>query len=267
MVLQADYHLHTVYSFDGHESVETVCSRAFENHLDEIAITDHLDLYSNRSYESILDLHHLFRDIRTARWKYRGLLTIAMGVELGQPMVNASEYRRFIRNYPDLDFIIGSVHNILDDTDVADLDFSMYPPEKVFERYLRLLQDYAANYDYDVLGHLTYPLRYFQLAGRPFDLKPYYGRIKELLAIVIERKKGIELNVSGLRLNPPFTMPSAELLRLYYLMGGRILTFGSDAHNRKDIGCGIVEGHRMAKEAGFSSFTTFRNRLPVYRDL
>lgn len=266
MVL-ADYHLHTDYSFDGHESVDEVCARAFENHLDEISITDHLDIYSDRTYESVLDLHSLFRDIRRARWKYRGSLEIAMGVELGQPMVNPPEYKRFMRNYTDLDFIIGSVHNIVNDTDVADLDLNLYSPPDVFERYFGLLMDYAVHYDYDVLGHITYPLRYFQLAGKDFDIAPYYSRIKELFSVVIARGRGIELNVSGLRQNPPFTMPPADLLRIYYLMGGRILTFGSDAHYLRDIGHGIEEGHRIAREAGFTSYTTFWKRHPIYRDL
>ena len=44
-----------------------------------------------------------------------------------------------MRNYTDLDFIIGSVHNIVDDTDVADLDLNLYSPPDVFERYFGLL--------------------------------------------------------------------------------------------------------------------------------
>ena len=39
-----DYHIHTTYSPDGQMSMETVCERAIEAGLKEIAFTDHIDM-------------------------------------------------------------------------------------------------------------------------------------------------------------------------------------------------------------------------------
>ena len=97
-------------------------------------------------------------------------LTVKIGIELGQPMVNPKEAEKFIHNFR-LDFIIGSLHNMEKDIDVGDYDYDKEDCVKVYGHYLEWLYDLAKNYEYDVLGHVTYPLRYMAVKGKYQDIK------------------------------------------------------------------------------------------------
>ncbi|MEI3374940.1 MAG: PHP domain-containing protein [Coprococcus catus] len=47
----ADYHMHSKYSFDGSEELDTICQTAIRRGLSEIAITDHMDIYTGLPYD------------------------------------------------------------------------------------------------------------------------------------------------------------------------------------------------------------------------
>ena len=47
----ADYHMHSKYSFDGSEELDTICQTANRRGLSEIAITDHMDIYTGLPYD------------------------------------------------------------------------------------------------------------------------------------------------------------------------------------------------------------------------
>ena len=42
-----DYHMHSKYSFDGKHEIRDICDAAVKRGLSEIAITDHMDIFSN----------------------------------------------------------------------------------------------------------------------------------------------------------------------------------------------------------------------------
>lgn len=263
----ADYHLHSKFSFDGHHSIESICETGISLGFSELVLTDHMDIYSGKPYDYILDCPAWYKNLQECQEKYRDRISLKAGIELGQPMRNPAEGKRFLTDYPDLDFIIGSVHNMDGDIDVGNYDFSVQRPDDVYRKYLDYLICFAKEYDYDVIGHITYPLRYMAEAGITLNLKPFYPRIKELYEIIIGRGKGIELNVSGYRQAMKTPMPPEELLLLYHNMGGKILTIGSDAHWCQDIGSGIREGKALAKKCGFSYLTRFDHREPFRQEI
>lgn len=51
--------------------------------------------------------------------------------------------------------------------------------------------------DFDVVGHITYPLRYMANSGHRIDTKIFEEQISQLYKRIIERGKGIEINTSG----------------------------------------------------------------------
>ncbi|WP_180272711.1 histidinol-phosphatase HisJ family protein [Konateibacter massiliensis] len=261
----ADYHVHTKYSFDGTEEIEDICNKAIEIGLNEIALTDHMDIFSNREYEHILDCKPLYQEIERVKEKFAGRLIIRKGAELGQPQANPKESKRFLEENP-LDFVIGSVHNIKDDIDVYEYDFKKLDCYQVYEEYLDSLIELAANYDYDVLGHLTYPLRYmYQREGIRLDLTRYEEGFRRLFGIVTERGKGIEVNTSGLLQEMNETMPPLSVLKLYHDCGGEIVTVGTDAHKTEHLGVTIRQGQDILREVGFQYITVFENRKPIFQ--
>lgn len=263
----ADYHTHTKYSVDSEADIDKMCRQAIIRGLDELAVTDHMDIFSTHPYDYFLNCRELYPCLLEAREKYAGKLRIVIGSELGEPMNNPAAGKAFIRDYPELDFIIGSVHQMENDLDVYYYNWKKHDPASTYEHYLDWLIDYAANYDYDVIGHITYPLRYMAAAGITLNLfeKRFIDKIEYLFRIIISRDRGIELNVSGFRQEIQTTMPSPALLKFYRECGGRILTIGSDAHRPEDIGAFIRAGQEIAVECGFSELASYRLRKPDMR--
>ena len=58
-------------------------------------------------------------------------------------------------------------------------------------------------------------------------------------------------------------MPSRYFLKLYYDMGGRIITLGSDAHEPKRIADHFEEVKEILKEIGFNEIYTFEKMQPI----
>ena len=53
--------------------------------------------------------------------------------------------------------------------------------------------------------------------------------------------------------------PSLEFLKIY-CQAGIPLTFGSDAHDPKDVGCDFDKALALAREAGFGEYVLFTKR-------
>lgn len=265
----ADYHMHTKYSFDGFEEIDDICEQAVKRGMNEIALTDHMDIYSDKPYEHILDCEKLYADINRAKEKYADRLIIKAGVEFGQPQVNPKEGERFLNDYKaELDFVIGSVHNMKGDIDVGDYDFSKLDCIQVYNEYLDWLIELAKGYDFDIMGHLTYPMRYMYMKEKKkVALEPFRERFTELFKILIQNGKGIEVNTSGLFQAINETMPPLYLVRLYKECGGELITVGSDAHRLEHVSLTIKEGQEILKEAGFSYITTYEKRKPSFKKI
>lgn len=96
----ADYHMHSKYSFDGSEELDTICQTAIRRGLSEIAITDHMDIYTGLPYDEQMNFdvpggeqHHmdvsgLYAGLVQMKEKYAGQLKVRVGAELGQPQAN-----------------------------------------------------------------------------------------------------------------------------------------------------------------------------------
>lgn len=262
-----DYHMHSKYSFDGECELRDICEVAIERGLSEIAITDHMDIYSNKPYEHILDCKSLYKELREVKEEYRGRLKVLVGVEYGQPQANPKEALKFIKDYP-LDFIIGSIHNLWDDVDAYDYDYKVVDYHKVYDGYVDWLLTLAKDYEYDVLGHVSYPSRYIYMqTGVRVDLSQYREQYVDIFKKVIEDGRGIELNMSGVARGLKDTMPDMYLLKLYRELGGEIITVGSDAHALEHVGSVTKQGYEMLKEAGFKYFTVYEERKPEFRVL
>ncbi len=259
-----DDHLHTSFSFDGKAQPEAVCRAAIERGLSEITLTDHMDIFSDKPYTYILDCDRWYVTMKELAEKYGNELRVHVGIELGQPQCNPGEARAFLEKYP-LDFIIGSVHNMENDIDVFDYDFKALDYRQVYANYVRWLKELALGYDFDIMGHVTYPSRYiYAQTGVKADVMALREQFAEIFKILIESGRGIELNLSGLARGQGDTMPEGDLLRLYRECGGEIITLGSDAHVAEQVGSVAARGQELLKAAGFKYITYFEGRKPQF---
>ena len=165
-----------------------------------------------------------------------------------------------------MDFIIGSVHILQKRGDFAFMKFSSAEEcEEVYRQYLDELILLTEHGVFDVMGHIGYCLRSMQKSGFPIPLTVERGgeRLRTVLANIIDKGRGIEINCSGIR-DGLEAFPNLEVLRLYRSLGGEILTVGSDAHRPEDAGAFIPDGIELAREAGFGYITIFKDRKPEF---
>lgn len=272
-----DCHNHTHNSPDGaEESVLCRCARAAELGIGVLAVTDHCEV--NRffslahygvepngydTYDFGRDFELSMQENTAAKAKAPEGVKLLCGIELGQA---THELALAEHIYADvrLDFVIGSMHQLPGWDDFAFLDYSKVDAAALFHENLQEIARLARTDTYDVLGHITYALRYMAAAGVQLELAPYREELAEIFRIVIAKDKGIEINTSGLRQAYGDCFPNLECLKLYRELGGKILTIGSDAHTNADLGKGIARELEIAREAGFTEITYFEKHEPQF---
>lgn len=52
------------------------------------------------------------------------------------------------------------------------------------------------------------------------------------------------------------------MLKWYRELGGEIITIGSDAHRKEDIGEGVYKACNMLQDLGFTGIYVFEKRVP-----
>ena len=280
-----DCHTHSAWSPDGKDSAEAMCLRASELGLDVYTLTDHCDcnywltaeeheqetgsaiavdreMYGSRDYSAAS-----ISEVSALKERFPFLLC---GIELGQPLQNIKAAEE-TASRPELDFIIGSHHQNAGKEDFYWLKYDKMDLSEIYA----YLTDYFSEMlamcrwgRFDVLGHLTYPLRYIVGDyGIDIDMSRFEDIIKEIFCTLAQNGRGIEINTSGLRQKYGRTFPDEHYLKLWRECGGEILTVGSDAHNTADLGAGIREGMELARECGFRYIAYFRERKPQFVSL
>jgi len=270
-----DCHTHSKNSPDAIDSVDAMCEQAIKLGLSAYAITDHVECCLDRwkfehDDEKIKPLY--FKDIfegsmseiSTAKEKYKGKLNLLCGLELGEPYQDL-ENADFYINDKRLDFVIASIHQIRKHEDFYFLDYNNYDIQKLMTQYFEEIFEMCQWGKFDVVGHLTYTLRYMEgEQGHMVDMKPYQEIIRECFKVLAHKGKGIEINTSGLRQKFGDSFPSLEYVKMFKECGGEILTVGSDSHCVADLGKGISQAYEIAKNAGFRYVTYFKDRKPNF---
>ena len=275
-----DCHTHTQYSVDSEADIELMIKRACELNLAAYAITDHCECnrwYSENYYKNATtykyfdfgrDFENSVSAVTLLKEKYANKLNLICGIEMGQATQELNVAEKIVADKR-LDFIIGSVHQIPDTEDFAFLDYNSMNWRNMYElmyTYMLEINKLCKWGKFDVLGHLTYFLRYFQNHWNiKFDISAFDEIIEESFRELTLKGKGIEINTSGLRNSKcKETFPSLKYIKMFHMLGGEIISIGSDAHTVEDLGSGIYEGVELAKEAGFRYITYFKERKPNF---
>mgnify|MGYP000870376169 CR=1 FL=1 len=268
-----DCHTHTTNSPDGSSSVDEMINTAIEKNFAAYAITDHcevnrwfsIDYYGDTpngydTYDFGADFEKSMSANTAAKQKYDGKLNLLCGIELGQATHDFGIADAVVRDKR-LDFVIGSMHQLPDNDDFAFIDYSKYSVPELVDKYYQEVYKLCKWGKFDVLGHLTYTLRYIEGNNEiKVDMSPYEEIIRESFKLLIENGKGIEINTSGLRQKYGKAFPDLYWVKIFREMGGEVISLGSDAHCAEDLGKGIEEGAKIALEAGFDYICYFKNR-------
>lgn len=261
-----DSHMHTGFSFDGHDSADSLCQAAIAKGLSGIAITDHYDVDGMvEDYYRQYDAAAAQAAILEVKEKYRGKLRVSYGIELGQPYTYPEAARKLLDEHP-FDFVLGSLHNLWHLPDFSLMKYENMSDnyraqlwERALDEYQLLLDSDSHGCPFHSLAHINYPQRYFRLAGVDIPMHKYFDRVAHIYRQIIDRGIALEVNTSGLRKGLGITLPGDDLLRLYRDCGGELITIGSDAHFIQDVGADVPEVYAMLAGMGFRYAAFYEN--------
>lgn len=261
-----DLHVHTIHSADGRQTVEEACEAAIRRGLRGIAVCDHADMWFSEKLNTPAEIRACMEDVRRARRIYGDRLEILQGVEMAEYLDDPEGADRIL-SQEGFDVILGSVHSLrfedIDDS-YSRVDFSEMPEDQIrrfMKKYFFLMSEMIEKTDFDVLTHLTCPLRYVNgKYKRGIDPCCFEKEILTVFRQIIEKDIPLELNTSGIHSFYGRYMPDPSLLRAYADMGGRLITVASDAHAPQYIGNAFPEARALLRDLGFNAYCVFRQR-------
>lgn len=262
-----DMHTHSEYSHDSVCPVEEMCLAQLHRGTDIFAVTDHCDVFAFERYDIFEPIQKAWETVQRLKEAYRGRIQILSGVEIGEGFW-FPELLKKVETLCPYDVIIGSVHCVRFGEltkAYSRIDFTEFSPEAVsayLDAYFEDILSMIDMTDFDVLAHLTCPLRYITgKFGIAVDLTRFQERIHRILEKIIARGIALEVNTSAYGVMGEF-MPGEDIVRQYYDMGGRLVTVGSDAHVAANAANYIPEAVEMLKSIGFRQIYYYQGRQP-----
>ena len=277
-MIQADMHMHTWFSTDSEACPRDMADEAVRKGLKTICFTDHFDKDDLEwGEEGIFDVDAYFVEMQKLQEEYAGKMNIRIGIELGLRTYLKDYYEELTKKYP-FDFVIGSVHNVPYKKDAeGNILYTDPAAEKLFtdrtdkEAYRLMMETTLENVRtsdcFQTLGHLDYVVRYGKSREKEYSYTDYADIIDEILKLLIEKEKGLEVNSAGLKYGLPFAHPHPDVLKRYRELGGEIITIGADAHKPEHIAYDFAKAEEILKSCGFKYYTEFFEQKPVFKQL
>ena len=262
-VLPLDGHVHSEWSWDAvGGDMEATCARAVELGLPAVAFTEHVDhtrwLVAEGDLDprargerapgtfvaGPLDVEGYLAAVERCRDRFPGL-TVLSGVELGEPHWHADAVGRVLAR-GGFERVLGSLHSLPVDDAAAE------PPELFRRRdavavYRDYLLEVAAMVQsaavFEVLAHVDYPVRLWPASAGPFEVAVVEEELRHALHALAASDRVLEVNTKGPVLG--------EVVRWWREEGGRVVTFGSDAHEPSVLARGLGEAVDMVESFGF----------------
>lgn len=262
-----DCHMHSSFSGDSDAPMEVMTERARSLGLAGITFTEHLDPDYPPIPEDVdfsLDLETYQKKFSELKARYAGHLQLRFGIELGLQPHLAQQFHALLEAVP-FDFCIGSSHVIHGQDPYYPEFFEGRDTKTCYREYFSsILENLAVFSGMDVYGHLDYIVRYGPEKNRDFLYPDYQDLVDEILKQLTEKGIGLELNTSGFSYGLGAPNPCRDILLRYRELGGEILTIGSDAHRPDRIADSFSQAAEILTACGFSYFTVFQKRKPVF---
>ena len=282
MMRYIDCHTHTQFSVDSEADIRAMIERAIALDLAAYAITDHCECstwYPKEHYTETecfdhfhyaADFERSLQAVTALKEEYGQKINLICGTELGQATHDMEAAEKAVSDER-LDFTIGSLHQLRGEKDFYYIDYQKMTEDEILSRlnrYFQEIYELCKWGKFDVLGHLTYSMRYMK---RRFGIESDISRFDEIIAEsfreLIAKDKGIEINTSGLRQGFGDCFPSLKYVKLFRDLGGRLVTVGSDAHNVEDLGKNIADGFAIARAAGFDRVCYFKKHKAYFVEI
>lgn len=268
----ADMHTHSENSHDSSCKIEDMCLSQLEGGTRIMAVTDHFDTYSYNDYDIHTPIVRAHETVCELNEKYKGKIELLRGIEISEGFWYPSELQKIMK-LCDFDVIIGSVHLVRYKnlrSSYSTIDFATLSDGVIAEYLDTYFDDVITLFettDFDILAHLTCPLRYIVgKYGRRVDLSRYKDKIDKILRLTVERKKALEVNTSSFAALGDF-MPGRDIIKRYLELGGELITLGSDAHIAENASAFFGEALGELRRMGVKRLCCYRRRTPAFYEI
>ena len=262
MKFLSNLHTHTLYC-DGNNSAEEYIKRAIELGFISIGFSGHSYISGTlgedwgMSEEGTLEY---IKELKGLREKYKGDIEVYIGLETDY----YSGYKKDIKAKLSLDYTLGSVHLIKNDTtgEYYSIDSSPEITEegiKAFggvrnyiKKYYETLLKMIEEQEPDIIGHIDL-VKKFNSDNRYFDETEewYISLIDEALDKIKSSNSIIEVNTGAMSRGwTNFPYPSKFILKLI-LEKNIPITLNSDVHSVENLDYYFDESMEVIKETGF----------------
>lgn len=262
-------HTHTNNSHDATAKIEDLCKEALKSALTGFAITDHCDISYLSEPWVMQGIYGSVKDALWAKKNYSDKLFIGMGIEIGETIFNIKAANKIIQTNS-WDVVLSSVHlvsNMPWNIPFSQIDFSKADKvmiDKFLTQYFTDMINMLEYTDFDILTHLTVPLRYIvKKYKQQIDEEKYYPVITDILKKIIKRDIALEINTSGFINGENYFMPDEAIIDIYKSCGGKRVSLGSDSHTASALTSGLGQAADMLKSKGFYTATYYKARKPI----
>lgn len=262
---RADMHTHSVYSHDSVCEIEAMCRSQLSKGTTVFAVTDHCDVFAYNQYDIYSPLVSAAATVEKLNKIYGGDCLLLSGVEISEGFWYPQEYQK-VHDLLPYDVIIGSVHCVkCPDYEMpySAIDFSKFTDEQIhtyLDCYFDDIITMLNTTDFDVLAHLTCPMRYIVgKYGRKVDLQAFDGKITHILDTIRHKGIALEVNTSSYAALGD-SLPGRDILKQYADRGGQLLTLGSDAHVAENASSNFDRAITALKEIGFRTVYYYKQR-------
>ncbi len=260
-----DNHVHTDHSVDAKGSVHEFCQKAFEIGLHEITFTNHYEIMPSRKDRMGYFMlggervpagpdavKRMIEELREAgETFFPAGLKVRVGLEVGWDISLYDRLVKELRDF-DLDFVIGSVHDIDDEPILerayAPQFFQSRPIDAWIEKYFKKAEEIADSGLFNVLAHLDVYKRY----GRAVYGDALRDAHKPFLSRLFEKMKAndlaLEINTSGVRHGMGEYYPSMDILNEARRAEVFVAGLGSDAHAPDQLALDFESAIALAPE-------------------
>ena len=264
-----DCHCHTHFSHDSACDPVQLCETAMQRGLAGVSFTDHCDVEFCETQDVKQKVDDSIRAAQRLNAQHSGRLRVFSGVEFGESIWHPAFVAAWQQTL-DCDIVLGSVHAVRyreQTIPFAQIDFSEWSESELhafLAQYFVDMQELVATGNFDVLAHLTVPLRYINgKYQRSIAIEPHRAAITQILRAIIARGVALEVNTSSTDGNPPLLFPEESILAEYAALGGYLITLGSDEHTASRVGLNFASTAALLRRIGFRNAYYYDRRTAI----
>ncbi len=258
-----DYHIHSTYC-DGKSTLRESIEKALSLGMEVIGFSGHSYIENATYCMTRKGTEAYVAELSSLKDEFSDRITVLCGLE--KDYYSDEDESKF-------DYVIGSLHYVLGDGVMFDVDYkpqySLDVINKYFssdplsfcEHYYSTLGRLFDNVKADIIGHFDLITK-FSECGLAFDTadRRYISAATDAIDALLPHHVPFEINTGamsrGYRTSP---YPSKEILRYISSRGGCII-LTSDCHNADNLCFEFDKAKAIAKACGFKSLVVFTEK-------